>query len=170
MAITLINSFVISRVDCCNSVIVGLPAYQANRIPAVLNDAARQILGGSRHDHVTPILRDRLHWLRAPQRIEFKVALLVYKTFNNLAPDNIASYTFNQVAPTNFDSHFGLQTRASSSCLRLWPSLTNNHLLLPHLICGTICQLMFDNHYRSTYLREVLKHFCSISFVGTIIM
>ena len=92
MAITLINSFVISRVDYCNSLLVGLPAYQTNRIQAVLNDAARLIFGGSRHDHMTPILRDRLHWLRAPQRIEFNVALLVYKAFNNLTPDCIASY------------------------------------------------------------------------------
>ena len=92
MAITLINSFVISRVGYCNGLLVGLSAYQTNRIQAVLNDAARLIFGASRRDHVTPILRDLLHWLRAPQRLEFKVALLVYKALNNLAPDYIASY------------------------------------------------------------------------------
>ena len=42
--------------------------------------------------YVTPILRNRLYWLRAPQRIEFKVALLMYKGINNLAPDYITSY------------------------------------------------------------------------------
>ena len=41
---------------------------------------------------MTPVLRDRLHWLRAPQRIQFKVALLVYKAINNLAPDYITIY------------------------------------------------------------------------------
>ena len=84
MAITLINSFVISRVDYCNSLFVDLQTYQTNRIQAVLNDSVRLIFGGSRRHHVTPILR-----LRAPQRIEFKVALLVYKALNNLAPDYI---------------------------------------------------------------------------------
>ena len=63
------NNFGIIRVDYCNSLLVGLPAYQTNRIQAVLNDAARLIFCGSRRDRVTPILRDRLHWLRSPQRI-----------------------------------------------------------------------------------------------------
>ena len=92
MAITLMNSFVLNRIDYCNSLLMSLPAYQIDRIQIVRNDVARLIFGGSRCDHVTPILRNRLHWLRAPQRIEFKVALLMYKGINNLAPDCITSY------------------------------------------------------------------------------
>ena len=75
-----------------NSLLVSLPAYQTDRIQIVLNDAAWLIFSWSRRDHVTPILRHRLHWLRAPQRIEFKVTLLMYKGINNLAPDYITSY------------------------------------------------------------------------------
>ena len=67
---------------------MSLPAYQTDRIQIVHNDAARLIW----RDHVTPILRHRLHWLRVPQRIELKVALLMYKGINNLAPDYITSY------------------------------------------------------------------------------
>ena len=67
-------------------------AYQTDRIQIVVNDAARLIFGGSWRDHVTPILCHHLHWLRAPQRIELKVALLMYKEINNLAPDYISSY------------------------------------------------------------------------------
>ena len=74
------------------------------------------------------------------------------------------------VAPTNIDPHFGLQTRASSLYLRLWLSLVNDYLLLLVLICGTICQLMFDNCHRSTSLREDLKHFCLISLLWNDIM
>ena len=92
MAITLMNSFILNRVDYCNSLLVSLPAYQTDRIQIVLNDAARLIFGGSRSDHVTPILRQRLHWLSATRRIEFKVALLMYKGINNLSPDYITSY------------------------------------------------------------------------------
>ena len=92
MAITLMNSFVLNRVDYCNSLLARLPDYQTVRIQIVLNDAARLIFGESRRDHVTPILRHRLQWLRASQRIELKVALLMYKGINNLAPDYITSY------------------------------------------------------------------------------
>ena len=86
------NSFIIARVDYCNSLLAGLPVYQTDHIQTVLNNAARLVLGGSRWDHATPFLRDRLHWLRAPPRIKFKVALLVYKAINNLAPDYITIY------------------------------------------------------------------------------
>ena len=169
MAITLINSIVISRVDYCNSLLVDRSSSQITWIQAAFNDAARLIFGLSRRDHVTPILHDCLHWLHAQQCIAFKVVLLVYKALDNLAPDYIV-VSVNQVAATNVDPHFGLQMRASSSYLRLWPRLANDHLLLLYLICETICHGMFDNRHRSTSLREDLKHFCLISLLGTTIM
>ena len=52
----------------------------------VLNCAADVIFGGDRRDHVTPLLRDKLHWLRAKEQITFKLCLLVCKAINGLAP------------------------------------------------------------------------------------
>ena len=66
--------------------------YQTDRIKTVISDAASLVFWGSRRDHATLILRDRLHWLRSSQRIHFKVVLLVYKAINNLAPDYITIY------------------------------------------------------------------------------
>ena len=43
-AIQLVNSFVISRVDYCNSLLAGLPKYQLDRIQYVRNVAARLIM------------------------------------------------------------------------------------------------------------------------------
>ena len=91
-AIQLVNSFVISRVEYCNSLLAGLPKYQLDRIQSVLNVAARLIFGWGRYENVTPLLRDRLHWLRVPQRVEFKRCLLVYKA---LAPAYITEYCVN---------------------------------------------------------------------------
>ena len=45
----------------------------------------RVIFAGDRRDHITPLLRDKLHWLRARVRITFKLSLLVYKAINGLA-------------------------------------------------------------------------------------
>jgi len=39
----------------------------------VLNTAARLVIGAGKFDHVTPVLRDVLHCLPVPQRIQFKV-------------------------------------------------------------------------------------------------
>ena len=94
-AIQLVNSFVISRVDYCNSLLAGLPKYQLDRIESVLNVAARLIFGRGRYEHVTPLLRDRLHWLSVPQRVEFKRCLLVYEALHGLAPAYITEYCVN---------------------------------------------------------------------------
>jgi len=50
-----------------------------------MNAAARLIFLSSKVDHVTPVLR-QLHWLKVPERIDFKLAVLVYKCLHGLAP------------------------------------------------------------------------------------
>jgi len=41
----------------------------------VLNATVRLVVGAGKFDHLTPILRDVLHWLAVLQRIQFKVSL-----------------------------------------------------------------------------------------------
>ena len=92
VATRLMNSFIIARVDYCNSILTGLPKYQLTRIQSVLNIAARIVYGQACFEHITPTLRDRLHWLRIPQRIDFKRCLLVFKALQGLAPVYIKNY------------------------------------------------------------------------------
>ena len=60
-----------------------------DRLQSVLNAAARLIYGSRKYDHVTPLLRD-LHWLRVPERITFRLAVLAYRCQNGLAPPYLA--------------------------------------------------------------------------------
>ena len=76
--------------DYCNSILAGSPVNLTNQIQSVLNAAARLLYGRGCFDHITDILRDKLHWLRVPQWIAFKCALLVYKAQNGLAPSYIS--------------------------------------------------------------------------------
>ena len=80
-----LNAFVISHVDYCNSLLIGLPDYQLYRIQRILNGAARLIYKLPKHSHITDTLKS-LHWLPIKQRIEFKLILQVYKCLNGLAP------------------------------------------------------------------------------------
>src|SRR6218665_671825 len=82
-AVVLVNSFVVSRVDYCNSMLAGLPTCPLDRIQAVLNSPARLIYGRTPSDHITDLLRDNLHWLRVPQRIVYKLCLITYKALND---------------------------------------------------------------------------------------
>ena len=73
-AIQLVNSFIISRIDYCNSIFAATPSNQLDHVQSVLNVAARLIYGRERFERVSDLIRDRLHWLRVPQRISFKCA------------------------------------------------------------------------------------------------
>jgi hypothetical protein len=80
-----VTTLVLTRLDYGNATLVGLPAEQLRRLQAVENAAARLIFGLRRTDHVTSALRE-LHWLRIPERIEFKVSSLTYRALHGSAP------------------------------------------------------------------------------------
>ena len=82
---TLVNAFVTSRLDFCNSLLYGLKGNQLQKLQRVQNAAARVICNISRYEHISPTLYN-LHWLPVSYRIRFKILLLVYKTLNGLAP------------------------------------------------------------------------------------
>ena len=81
----LIHAFVSSRVDYCNSLLYGLPAYQLNKLQRVQNAATRLIFQESKYCHVRP-LPYNLHWLPVKFRIDFTILLLTYKAINGFAP------------------------------------------------------------------------------------
>ena len=93
----LVHAFVTSHLDYCNSLLFGLPAYQQERLQKVLNAAARVICFIPKYDHITPSLI-KLHWLPVKQRIEFKIALLVFKAVNGLSPVYLTNLL--QIQPT----------------------------------------------------------------------
>ena len=55
-----------------------------------MNTAARLIVGAKNQDHIKHVLRDRLHWLPVPQRVQFKLCLLTCGALHGLAPTCIA--------------------------------------------------------------------------------
>jgi len=81
----LVHAFVSSRLDYCNSLLVGLPDCELNKLQRVQNAAARLVTKCNKRDHMKPVLRD-LHWLPVQQRIWFKIALLTFKALHGMAP------------------------------------------------------------------------------------
>ena len=111
---TVINAFIISRVDYCNGIMAGITLKQVDRMQSILNSSARFLYGGTRRDHVTPLLRDKLHWLRYQQRVTYKLCLTVYKALNNRAP----VYISELVLPLSSNASTRRLRSADTQCIR----------------------------------------------------
>ena len=84
----LVHAFVSSRLDCCNSLLYGLPVGEIAKLQRVQNAAARLVSRTKKHEHISPVLHD-LHWLPIRHRIAYKIALLTFKSIHGMSPDYI---------------------------------------------------------------------------------
>jgi len=100
-----------SRLDYGNATLARLPDVQLSQLQSVLNAAARLVFSGRKHEAVSLLLRD-LHWLRVPQRIDFKLAVLTYCCLNSTAPPYLAN-ELHKVA--DIDSRRRLRSASSST-------------------------------------------------------
>ena len=82
---SLVNAYVVSRLDYCNSLLAGLPDYLLKKLQRVQNCAARLVKKLPWRSRITRYLKE-LHWLPVAERIKFKILLLTYKALNNLSP------------------------------------------------------------------------------------
>ena len=81
----MVNSFVTSRLDYCNSLLAGVSSNCINILQKIQNSAARIITYTKRREHITPQLI-KLHWLPIEKRINFKILSLMFKCKEGDAP------------------------------------------------------------------------------------
>jgi len=102
-----------SKLDYCNVALAGLPSCDLDRLQSVINAATRLTVGTQHHDHITPLLAD-LHWLRIPQRIQYKLCVLVYQCIQGSAP----SYLQNAICPVpSAESRRRLRSASSANLI-----------------------------------------------------
>jgi len=110
---SLVSSLVLSRLDYGNATLAGIPSYLLKRLQSVMNAAARLVFSSSRFEHITPLLH-QLHWLKAQERIQFKLAVLVYKCLHGAAPAYLADDLHQ---PAELEARRRLRSASTSSLL-----------------------------------------------------
>src|SRR6218665_2368732 len=83
---SIVHAFVCSRIDYCNSLLIGLPKVRLSPIQSVLNAAARLIRRLPRTYLISAFMFDHLHWLPLIARIQLKVLTLIYRSHIGQAP------------------------------------------------------------------------------------
>ena len=90
-ATVLANALVSSRLDYCNSLLLGVSSANLKRLQSVQNVLCRIVTCCEKFSHITPHLKD-LHWLPISSRIEFKTNLLTYKALKTNKPPYLKAY------------------------------------------------------------------------------
>jgi len=83
-----------SCTDCQQGVLLQLDSRwyprPAARPAAVLRECRRRLVFSARwSERITPLLRE-LHWLRVPERVTFRLCVLVYRCLHGTAPAYLA--------------------------------------------------------------------------------
>ena len=78
------QTLVTPQLDYCNTLLASSSKYQIDKLQHIQNMSCRIVCNINKYDHISPAMRD-FHWLKIPERIIYKLCLLVYKCCNNLA-------------------------------------------------------------------------------------
>ena len=115
VAKTLATSVIHSRLDYCSTILYGLPDNSLSKFQRILNATCRLVRNIRARDHVTPTLLS-LEWLPIRDRINFRLAVIVFKCLHGLAPPYLNSY---------------LQLSSSIESRRSLRSSSSSNLMLP---------------------------------------
>jgi len=101
------------------AMLAGIPLHLARRLQSVMNAAARLVCASSKCDHITPLLH-QLHWLKVPWRIDYRLAVRVYKCLHGLAPSYLTD-ELHHPAESEFQRclHSASSHERSVPCTRL---------------------------------------------------
>ena len=86
---TLLSAFVVSKLDCCNSLLSGSLQHVLYQLQRKQNSTARLVMKSRKCVRVQPLLGN-LHWLPVRSRRDYKISNPCFNTFTDSSPVYIA--------------------------------------------------------------------------------
>jgi len=77
---------VLLRVDYGSVTLAGIPKYVLDRLQSILNAAPRLIYRFRKYANLSSLPQE-LHWLSVPERIKYRLAVLVFRFRHGMAPE-----------------------------------------------------------------------------------
>ena len=156
----MVVALVHSRLDYGNGVLVGLPAYLMRQLQSVLNAAARLIFRLKSSNHISDA------WLRVPERIHYKLAVMAYKVLLGRAP----SYLGPLVRVADVSGRRALRSAGTNRILV--PPVTSNTVgsrafsVAAPLIWNSLLDDVISAESLPTFQRKLKRHLFCQSFPG----
>ena len=112
-----VQALVLTRIDYCNSLLIGLAEYQIDKLQRIQNMAHRVICGVRKFDSISYHLKD-LHWLCIHEHIAYKICILMFKCYRAIAPKYLTELV-------RFDSKHSRNLHSNSNFLAQVPQSNN---------------------------------------------
>ena len=98
---------------------ITFPTHKTDRLQRLQNQCARILTKSPRREHITPVLKS-LHWLKIQDRITYKILMLTYKSYYNIAPTYLCELISRRESSVNTrlgsDQHQLIMPPISTDC------------------------------------------------------
>ena len=133
--------------------LAGMSGSLMQRLQSVLNATARLVFSMRKSEHTTPLLRE-LHWLKVPERIQYRLCVLAFRCLHGLAPSYLSP-----VDPLS-------ATERSLAAARAWNSLLPSiYPVFGLVVAGILLSTSKDSPVRCIISSLTLNAILELNFV-----
>ena len=142
----------LSHLDYCNRLLLWSTKYNLNKLQMIQNMGCRVIFKTGKYTHVTPLFME-VHWLSVPDRITYKIQVLMFKCIHGLALKYLSDLV---VSAHNRELRSSTQNKLPVSHYRTSQTIHHlSHLWVPDY--GTLYHSRLETFKLQLYLRGTLR-------------